>query len=539
MVRRLALPCLLLAACGTSARNNPPADSAPGIDVATVDTPPPPDAGPLVIFPVDPIVGNGAPTNAPTLFGDPTIGTTGGPCIAEPSNGTLIPKKFLRQRFRLVPANGENLFEIRLSTPSIDHDLVAYTTSTTWIIPQNYWDAMNEGLVDQPITYRVRAAQWNGTELVGQPTISDSGTFRIAPVEAQGAIVYWTSGPGGNTTAFKGFKMGDETVTDVMGPSAVGGGTMCVGCHTSTPDGSYVAFSSNPTAQDGRNAHVDMRSLDGNALQPSFLTPSAQQLIARSPNQQAPFYSAAHWTAGDHMMLSMFPVGGIPSIIWTNLEATSTAEGTGWGVVARMGDTGQAGAGAWSHDGHTIAYTSASLVTSGMNLDNGHGDIYVVSYNGGAGGTAVKLPGASDAAYSESYAAFSHDDQLIAFVRAPAAENTYDNANDEVYVVPRSGGTPTRLVANDPMECTSAVSPGVTNSWPKWSPTVETSNGISYYWMTFSSKRGPGGIPQIYVVPVTMDAAGTITTYPAVYLWNQPANERNHTPAWDTFQIIS
>ncbi len=29
----------------------------------------------------------------------------------------------------------------------------------------------------------------------------------------------------------------------------------------------------------------------------------------------------------------------------------------------------------------------------------------------------------------------------------------------------------------------------------------------------------------------------TLTTYPALYLWNQPANENNHTPAWDNFDI--
>jgi hypothetical protein len=530
---RLALACLVFAACSSSSRH-----TATGDDAAVVDTPPQPDAGPLVVFPSDPIIDTGAPADAPTLFGDPSIGVPGGPCIAEPSNGTLLPKKFLRQRFRLVPANGENLFEIRLSTPSIDHDLVAYTTSTTWTVPTAVWNAMNIAVVDQPITYRVRAAQWDGTALAGQPTISETGTFRIAPVDAAGTIVYWTSGAGGNTTAFKGFNVGDETVHDVMGPSAVGGGVQCVGCHTSTPDGAYVAFSANPTATDGRNAHVDMRSLDGTVSQPAFLTPSAQTLIARSPNQQAPFYSAAHWTDGDHIMLSMFPVNGVPSIIWTNLEATSTAEGTGWGVIARNGDPGQAGAGAWSHDGITIAYTSAPLITSGMNVDNGGADIYIVSYASGAGGTAVKLLGASDPAYSESYAAFSHDDALVAFVRAPSAENPYDNANDEVFIVPRGGGTATRLVANDPMECSTAASPGVTNSWPKWSPTVQASGGTQYYWLTFSSKRGPGAIPQLYVAPVTVDANGAVTTYPAVYLWNQPADERNHTPAWDEFQVI-
>jgi hypothetical protein len=28
-----------------------------------------------------------------------------------------------------------------------------------------------------------------------------------------------------------------------------------------------------------------------------------------------------------------------------------------------------------------------------------------------------------------------------------------------------------------------------------------------------------------------------VTTYPAIYVWNQPATESNHTPAWDAFQI--
>jgi hypothetical protein len=30
-----------------------------------------------------------------------------------------------------------------------------------------------------------------------------------------------------------------------------------------------------------------------------------------------------------------------------------------------------------------------------------------------------------------------------------------------------------------------------------------------------------------------------IHTYPAVYLWNQPADVNNFTPAWDVFKIGS
>src|SRR5690349_1048928 len=98
MLSRLALPCLLLAACSPSNNGHPDKpDSQVAGDASTVDTPPPPDAGPLVVFPMDPIIGGGAPTSAGDLFGAPTVGVPGGPCIAEPSDGTLLPKKFLRQ----------------------------------------------------------------------------------------------------------------------------------------------------------------------------------------------------------------------------------------------------------------------------------------------------------------------------------------------------------------------------------------------------------------------------------------------------------
>jgi hypothetical protein len=31
--------------------------------------------------------------------------------------------------------------------------------------------------------------------------------------------------------------------------------------------------------------------------------------------------------------------------------------------------------------------------------------------------------------------------------------------------------------------------------------------------------------------------AGKVSTSAALYLWNQPEDENNHTPAWDIFKI--
>jgi hypothetical protein len=43
---------------------------------------------------------------------------------------------------------------------------------------------------------------------------------------------------------------------------------------------------------------------------------------------------------------------------------------------------------------------------------------------------------------------------------------------------------------------------------------------------------------QLYITGIVVEG-GKITTYPGVYLWNQPTDTSNNTPAWDVFQIPS
>lgn len=159
-----------------------------------------------------------------------------------------------------------------------------------------------------------------------------------------------------------------------------------------------------------------------------------------------------------------------------------------------------------------------------------------VPYAGGAGGPATPVTGAADPNYTEYYPAFSPDDAFIAFTRIAGSGNVYSVPEAEVFVVPSAGGIATRLAANDAPACqTGLQSPGLTNDWPKWSPDVRQANGKHYYWITFSSKRT--GVAQLYVTALVVDGAGNLSTYPALYLWNQPAAEANHTPAWDDVQI--
>src|SRR5947207_2989014 len=96
----------------------------------------------------------------------------------------------------------------------------------------------------------------------GNVQMGSTTHFTIAPVGADGKLVYWsTSGttyfngtPTGTETLLSGFAVGDEGVVEVLRPNQAAMKTWkqgldqpqrsvtCIGCHTSTPDGSYIAF---------------------------------------------------------------------------------------------------------------------------------------------------------------------------------------------------------------------------------------------------------------------------------------------------------
>jgi hypothetical protein len=205
-------------------------------------------------------------------------------------------------------------------------------------------------------------------------------------------------------------------------------------------------------------------------------------------------------------------------------------------------------------------YTSTNAAKDGR-LATGDADLYSVPYNARAGGTAMPVMGASDPNKCEYYPAFSPDDRYIAFNESPAGEAMYYNPHAEIDVVPSGGGAATRLAANAPPACTGAVSPGITNSWAKWSPQVTTCSGKTYYWLVFSSSRdgmlfNPGNLKdgnnalptsQLYVTAI-VDDGSTLSTYPALYIWNQPttysgaqsyngSHQSNHTPTWEIVDI--
>jgi hypothetical protein len=544
------------------------------------------------------------PANAASYFAA-ADGPGPAPCLVDPTPGTLVPENWVRPRVRVIPAAGQNLFAVTLHTARQANDYVVYTTSTTWKMPKAVWDGLRADSWGDPIEVTVRGVDM--TTGAPAPTSAKS-SFTIAPASAGGAMIYWAAtGDQNGFSWLEGFAPGDEgvattlQVTDVKaklyrdqgGNVQNAGASQCIGCHSAVPDGDSVTFV-DFWPWPGSAASVDPKST---GAVPSWLTPGGAQALSlpwlgiaafskgawQNEKVAVTSYGCAQPTPGNQQS---YPWSGATcsdqpgsSLVWIDLAAATPAAdaGSGWqlgqdmeaalgqsfGFLARTGDSRGAEFPSWSHDGSTVVYVSTNAGKDGR-LGSGAADLFAVPYGARKGGQATPVQGASDPAASEYYPSYSSDDAFIAFDRATTQgpNGMYYNPGSEVYVVPGGGApAPTRLAANDPPACQGTPgSPGVTNSWPKWAPDVESCpDGKTYYWLVFSSTRegiafkndgtnfksSPDGpTSQLYITAVVVEG-GAVTTFPALYIWNQATRsaahggdpQSNHTPIWEVVNI--
>jgi hypothetical protein len=502
--------------------------------------------------------------------------------VIEPENGALYPSNWTRPRIRWTGTTG--LVQITVHTESASNDLIVYTTASNWVMDKSIWAQLSQYVQEQDIVVTVRAAGGGSTTV----------TFQIAPVGASGSIVFLAMDPSaaGNqdvatvqdsTSLLRGFRAGDESTVPVLKLSQIkqaaksqtvqSSKATCIGCHSATPDSGFVAFVDNwpftslIAGVSAANTGAVLTDLTAGGL-----------AALNKPWSGAATFSSAVWQAGKRIMVTTSSQQNEQTpwstddrepakLVWYDLDSptppTLTSVGIAqqpiaqigagnYGVIARNGDSNGVAFPTWSNDGSTIYYSSSKGGCIDGRLDKGATDLYSVPYNNGKGGDAKPVPGASDKNWEELYASISPDGALLLFDRVPSGETMYANPHAELYFVPvgsaPGAGTAVRLAANDPVTCSGKSSPGINNRLPKWAPSSQATHGRTYYWFIYASDRAGVSqvskydgrrreVSQLYLAAITLKD-GKYTTYPSIYLWNQPADAIN-LPDWSALQIPS
>lgn len=129
-------------------------------------------------------------------------------------------------------------------------------------------------------------------------------------------------------------------------------------------------------------------------------------------------------------------------------------------------------------------------------------DIYRLDFNGGRGGAATPLTGASGNGRSNYFARFSPDGKWIVFCQSDSFMLLRPDST--LYILPATGGTPRKMRCNFPDKM---------NSWHSWSPNSR--------WLVFASKAN-GPFTQLWLTHI--DAHGEDS--PAVLLEHFTAADR-------------
>jgi hypothetical protein len=496
------------------------------------------------------------------------------PTIIYPPDGTLVPPNMNVLETQFDQGMGNTLFEIDYENAATDVTVLTRcnaitdskgnaTNGCSYDLSQQVWDFLstsNRG--GDPLNIIVRATNAAGSCIA---TSTSMVAISFAQDDLNGGIYYWQSvtvaGLNGATGGIFRYDFGKrgQTPTAFLAPTA-GGGTMqrCIGCHFLSRDGVKMTYGNDdPDADDEySDLKTNLLNVSDKAViqlnQPGFqaFTPDHKTLLASDGN-------------GMNTPAAFFQFDG-------NL-GTALAK-----VPSGMRGTQPD----FSADGSKVVFvrpTNFAFPTYNR-IDDNHfigGSLFTMSYAAGTYGTPATL--LASAGENNYYPAFSPDGNYVIFNRAAMAaggnactanscpNDAFSNPSARVLLMPAGGGTAIDLAALN-------NSGSLTNSWPRFAPTVQMYKGDTIAWVTFSSTRDYGDVvrnsvpiagaaqfncyppespentstnkmvttdpkchqPQLWMaaIDLTKAASGVDSSFPAFWLPFQDASAHNHIAQW-------
>ncbi|MEC7523049.1 MAG: hypothetical protein VYE22_24440 [Myxococcota bacterium] len=415
--------------------------------------------------------------------------------VVYPLDQVVMPQNVYPADVQWMRGAAGDLFRVTLTKPDVTVvAYVAFDGDNHWLVESSAWRAVAQTNPDDPASLTVDRLEAASGEVVrGAPL---GMTFARAALT--GSVYYWDIERG------RIVRIDDGTATRVeFMPDPPQG---CVGCHSVSPSGRYMA---------GRFGGGDNF---GSVLDLTTDLTASPAPTLWSPNRQYWWFSS--WSP-DESRLVVARVGGNPT-----LALLDPMTGDDVPVTGSMPNGTYP---SWSPDGTQIAYVGDQ---NGWGDRPTRGNVYVLPISGDAVGTPTRIhEGASvPGATTDSYPTWAPDASMIAFANGDGARSESSSAALRVMAPDGSGDTALATAASTGLD---------------YQPSFSPFHQGGYYWLSFLSRRVYGNpqignstrpatrMQQIWVTAIRDDAApGTDPSSVPYWLPGQNTQSANISAYW-------
>ncbi len=433
--------------------------------------------------------------------------------LVYPLDGAVMPQNVYPADVQWLNGAAGDLFRVTLTKPSVTvtaflvHD--GATFQNDWLVDEAGWRSLAQTNPTDDATVIVTRWEAASSELIaGAPR-----SVNFARAALTGSVYYW------DIAAGRVVRIDDGTATrnEIMPtPPVAVRGSRCVGCHTVSTSGRYMAG----RLGGGENIGAIFDLTEDLTGDPP---PTVYPLSITAPNSQHWWFSS--WSPDDSRMVISTDEGASRALRFMDPFA---------GTEVAMTGALPAGAShpAWAPDNSAIAYAANVNNWGGAFTD---ADIGVLPITGpdAVGPTAIvhdgaSLAGSSPSGTADSYPTWTPDSQRIAFSHGTGTRSEDQNA--ALYIMGRDGTNVVRL--------DNASGTGNTDFQPRFSPF----DSGGYFWLSYLSRRDYGngqagtrgdGFQQIWVTAVSNSAAAGVDPSSTPYwLPGQATTSRNISAYW-------